>query len=161
MQAEQILKAAAEKQASDIFIVAGVELSFKIKNQIQRMGEERMMPEDTERIILEIYSLGQRDPARMLKTGDDDFSFSLVGVSRFRVSVYRQRGSLAAVVRVIAFQPVSYTHLDVYKRQAQRGTAPAGHAQRGRAHPFPNSGKRGGCGALYRRQGVHLSLIHN
>lgn len=126
MQAEQILKAAAEKQASDIFVVAGVELSFKIKNQIQRMGEERMMPEDTERIILEIYSLGQRDPARMLKTGDDDFSFSLVGVSRFRVSVYRQRGSLAAVVRVIAFQLPDPKELGIPDIVLELGKRPKG-----------------------------------
>ena len=41
---------------------------------------------------------------RLLETGDDDFSFSLPGLSRFRVSTYKQRGSLAAVIRVIAFQ---------------------------------------------------------
>ncbi len=103
MDAEQILKIAADAQASDIFIVAGLPLSLKVSNQIQRHGEERLTPEDTDRIIHEIYQLGQRKPNRMLEIGDDDFSFSMVGISRYRVSVYRQRGSLAAVVRVIAF----------------------------------------------------------
>ena len=39
----------------------------------------------------------------MLETGDDDFSMAIPGLSRFRVNTYRQRGSLAAVIRIIAF----------------------------------------------------------
>ena len=37
------------------------------------------------------------------RAGDDDFSFAVPGLARFRVNAYRQRGSLAAVVRVVAF----------------------------------------------------------
>lgn len=37
------------------------------------------------------------------KTGDDDFSFAIPGVSRFRVSTFKQRGSYSAVIRVIFF----------------------------------------------------------
>ncbi|MDL2237767.1 PilT/PilU family type 4a pilus ATPase [Christensenellaceae bacterium OttesenSCG-928-K19] len=103
MEAEQILKIAADTEASDIFIISGLPLSLKVNNQIQRYQDEVLMPEDTDRIIHELYGLGQRSPDRMLETGDDDFSFSMKGVSRYRVSVYRQRGSLATVVRVIAF----------------------------------------------------------
>ena len=40
---------------------------------------------------------------KVLKTGDEDFSFSLSHISRFRASIFRQRGSLAAVIRVVAF----------------------------------------------------------
>lgn len=40
----------------------------------------------------------------LLVHGDDDFSFAIPGVSRFRVSAYKQRGALSAVIRVITFQ---------------------------------------------------------
>ena len=103
MEAEQILKQAAQASASDIFIVAGLPVSYKVNNQIQRQTDQRLMPEDTEVIVRELYRFAKRSPEKMLETGDDDFSFSLEGVSRYRASVYRQRGSLAAVVRVIAF----------------------------------------------------------
>ena len=103
MGAEEILRDAAQKNASDIFIIAGLPISLKVNNKIERAGEEALRPEDTDRIIHELYGLGQRSPERMLESGDDDFSFSLVGISRYRISIYRQRGSLAAVVRVIAF----------------------------------------------------------
>ena len=63
------------------------------------------MPEQTESLLRTIYKLaGNRDMSKLLETGDDDFSFSISGVSRFRVNAYKQRGSLAAVIRVIAFR---------------------------------------------------------
>ena len=104
MQLTEMLKAAVEKGASDIFIVSGLPLAYKINNSIQNQSEEKLYPDATRRMILEIYELAsQRDPKRLLEKGDDDFSVSLVGVSRFRVSTYKQRGSLAAVIRVVKF----------------------------------------------------------
>lgn len=104
MQLTEMLKEAVEKGASDIFIVSGLPLAYKINNSNQNQSEEKLYPDATRRMILEIYELAsQRDPKRLLEKGDDDFSFSLVGVSRFRVSTYKQRGSLAAVIRVVKF----------------------------------------------------------
>ncbi len=113
MTAEGILRAAAEAKAADIFIVAGLPVSFKISNHIQRYNDENLVPDDTERIIYELYDLGKRKTDRVRETGDDDFSFSIVGISRYRVSVYRQRGSLASVVRVIAFTLPDPTKLGI------------------------------------------------
>ncbi|MCI6795789.1 MAG: PilT/PilU family type 4a pilus ATPase [Lachnospiraceae bacterium] len=51
-----------------------------------------------------IYTLADnRDISRLITAGDDDFSFAMPGLSRFRVSAYKQRGSLSAVIRVVAF----------------------------------------------------------
>ena len=63
------------------------------------------MPADTEILLRQIYQISNnRNFDRFLEIGDDDFSFSIPGLSRFRVNTYRQRGSLAAVIRVIAFE---------------------------------------------------------
>lgn len=57
------------------------------------------------KILEAIYQMANnRDISRLHNTGDDDFSFSIPGLSRFRINAYKQRGSLAAVIRVIAFQ---------------------------------------------------------
>ena len=97
------LSYATENNASDIFIIAGRPLSVKIDGKMYIFGE-RLMPDDTDRLIHQIYSMaGNRNIDPFLQTGDDDFSFSIPGLSRFRVNAYRQRGSLAAVIRVIAF----------------------------------------------------------
>ncbi|WP_302762098.1 type IV pilus twitching motility protein PilT [Christensenella hongkongensis] len=126
MDADAILRIAAERQASDIFIVAGLPLSLKISNQIHRHGDEKLMPEDTERIIREIYQLGQRNQEKMLTEGDDDFSFSMTGISRYRVSVYRQRSSIAAVVRVIAFSLPDARQLGIPDTVLDLGRKPKG-----------------------------------
>ena len=100
----EYLSYATTKHASDIFIIAGRPLSFKIDGKLSTYGD-RMMPADTESFLRQIYHMANdRNFDSFLKTGDDDFSFSIPGLSRFRVNTYRQRGSLAAVIRVIAFE---------------------------------------------------------
>lgn len=90
--------------ASDIFIVAGRPLTYKLHNQIVTLDDERLMPGDTAHLIREIYHLADdRDITILDQVGDDDFSFALTGVARFRINAYKQRGSLSAVIRVITF----------------------------------------------------------
>ncbi|MDO4522998.1 MAG: PilT/PilU family type 4a pilus ATPase, partial [Eubacteriales bacterium] len=102
---KQLLELAVQRRASDIFIVAGRQITFKVNGEMRMLNEEIMMPKDTGDVVRDIYRLAEdRDIARLLEVGDDDFSFSLTGVSRFRVSTYKQRGSLAAVIRVIAME---------------------------------------------------------
>ena len=100
----EMLQKATNANASDIFIVAGLPLSYKVNGILHSEGE-RLMPKDTELLIRSIYELdGNRSMNHFLETGDDDFSFAVPGLSRYRVSTYKQRGSLAAVIRVIAFE---------------------------------------------------------
>ena len=90
--------------ASDIFIVAGLPLSYKLNGNIVTEGEEKLMPADTASLITEIYRLAsERDMTRLKENGDDDFSFALKGIARFRINAFKQRGSLSAVIRVIKF----------------------------------------------------------
>ena len=103
MNAKELLQTATLAQASDIFIIAGRPLSYKVNGALCTEGE-RLMPADTEQLIREIFELASgRSIEPFLNSGDDDFSFAVPGLSRFRVSTYKQRGSLAAVIRIISF----------------------------------------------------------
>lgn len=109
----EFLKEATQARASDIFIVAGLPLSYKTHGSMHRTGD-RLTPDMTEQIIKDIYELaGNRNMKPFLKKGDDDFSFAIPSCSRFRVSTYKQRGSLAAVIRVIAFELPNPTELGI------------------------------------------------
>ncbi len=109
-----ILKDAAEKKASDIFIVAGIPVSYKINGNIVRTDGERLMPDDTKELIEQMYHMSnERSMESFEKTGDDDFSFSVNNLSRFRINAYRQRGSMAAVIRVISFTLPNYKELGI------------------------------------------------
>lgn len=99
-----ILESAVKEGASDVFIVAGLPVTWRANGKIHNMDGMKLMPGQTESYVKEIYSLaGERNVDVLLRTGDDDFSFAIQGVSRFRVNAYKQRGSLSAVVRVITF----------------------------------------------------------
>ena len=113
MNATELLQAATQAHASDIFIVAGLPLSYKVNGVLHTEGE-RLMPANTEQLIRDIFQLaGNRSMQRFLDTGDDDFSFAIPGLSRYRVSTYKQRGSLAAVIRIIAFELPDPTDLGI------------------------------------------------
>ncbi|MCL1858332.1 MAG: type IV pilus twitching motility protein PilT [Oscillospiraceae bacterium] len=100
----EIFKEATEKKASDIFIVAGLPLSIKVKGEIIPIIPDRLMPDDTEIVVKEIFDIAQNPNwERFLETGDADFSMSVPPYGRFRVNTYRQRSSLAAVLRLVAF----------------------------------------------------------
>ncbi len=97
------LRKAVETGASDIFVVAGGAVSCRQSGRLCAMDESRVMPPDTERLITSLYEMAGRSTDSYREKGDDDFSFAVNGLARFRVSAYRQRGSLAAVIRVVSF----------------------------------------------------------
>jgi len=121
---ENVLEEAAKKGASDLYLISGKPLSMKLGGDIMELHNERLMPADTMDYIQEIYKLSSnRDLTRITETGDDDFSFSLPGVARFRVSAFKQRGTLAAVIRIVAFDlpdPSSLAIPQVALDQVQR-----------------------------------------
>lgn len=98
-----MLQDAVEKQASDIFIVSGIPVSYKLNGTIQPQNDERILPEISEKMLIEAYKIADRDIGKLRANGDDDFSISIKGLSRFRINAYKQRGSLAAVIRLVAF----------------------------------------------------------
>ena len=70
MNIEEFLTLSAKEEASDLFIVAGLPLTMKVNGVMRRINEEKMMPQDTEKIIREIYEKAlDRDIDQLLKTG--------------------------------------------------------------------------------------------
>ena len=96
---------AVVQNASDIFIIPGLPLSYKINGEICQVNSQKLLPADTERLIRTIYQLSSNRSMEHLNLhGDDDLSCSIVGKARFRASIMKQRGSLAAVIRVVHFE---------------------------------------------------------
>ncbi len=99
-----ILKKAAENQAADIFIVCGAVLSFKANGRMYELDGNALSPEDTKNLVLQIFHLAKRDiTEEQLPEREKDFSLSVAGVGRFRVNIYKQRGSFSAVLRYVPF----------------------------------------------------------
>ncbi|WP_295586486.1 type IV pilus twitching motility protein PilT [uncultured Oscillibacter sp.] len=107
------LEQAVQDRASDLFIVAGGPVSEKRDGRIIPISGEKVFPGETERLIAGLYDMADRSMEHYRQTGDDDFSFAVSGLARFRVNAYQQRGSLAAVVRVVAFEIPDYQTLHI------------------------------------------------
>ena len=103
MEMEAVLHRAIDVRASDIFIIAGLPLTYKVNGRQLREGE-MLTPADTARLVEGIYALCGRNMGRCAaEDADDDFSFAIPHLGRFRANVLHQRGSLAVVLRVIQF----------------------------------------------------------
>lgn len=109
----QYLEQAVNDQASDLFIIAGGPVSEKLEGHIRPLDTQRLLPPQTQALIREIYTLAGRSMERYIETGDDDFSFAVPGLARFRVNAYKQRSSLAAVVRVVSFDIPDYQSIHI------------------------------------------------
>ena len=100
----QIFEAAINQGASDIFIVPGTEIKFAVQGHTVNFGDAPLRAADTLELIREIYDQGASSTIdAVLRTGDDDFSVSVPNLGRFRCNIYKQRGSLAAVIRCVRF----------------------------------------------------------
>lgn len=105
MQFQNLLKEMINVKASDVFINAGLPLSYAAAGQHVRTDTEPLTPSDAKSFVSAIYELAGRDmePFERSMNHDDDFSFAVSGVGRFRANIFRQRGSYGAVIRVIPF----------------------------------------------------------
>lgn len=104
MKIEKLLESAVKRGASDLFLIAGLPVTYKVQKRMEKQEEALLSPQDTRELIGEVYELADRDRQNRLEQGlDDDFSFAASGLGRFRINVFRQRGSYAAVIRVIQF----------------------------------------------------------
>ena len=110
---QEWLKMAVDKNTSDIFIGVGRHVSFKIDGVIIKQGDTPVGKEEAEGMINELFNLAGRDIAKFKQNGDDDFPITLPGVARFRVSAYNQRGTHAAVIRVVMFDLPNHKDLSI------------------------------------------------
>ena len=105
------LKRAVDAGASDIFIGAGRSVTFKINGILVPQDGDFIKPHNAEELITSLYELAYRPMARYLEDGDDDFPVTVPGVARFRINTYRQRSTMAAIVRVVLFNIPDYKDL--------------------------------------------------
>ena len=97
------LQTAVNTNAADLFLIAGKEVCVKGTDGIKPLSDKRIMPNETEELVRQIYELAKRELPAELSRWDDDFALSVPNMARFRINVFQQRGSLAAVIRVVHF----------------------------------------------------------
>lgn len=127
-----LLSKTIEAEASDLHLTVGVPPIIRNNGRLIKLGTNKLTPEDIEAFAKEIL---QAKYEEYNKIGELDISYSVPGVGRFRVKVFKQRNSDAIAIRVIALKIPTLDELKhpaVIKElvQKQRGlvlvTGPAG-----------------------------------
>lgn len=109
----EILKEAVGCGASDIFCIAGSQIRLKINEQMTFLGEGLLKADDCSELVRTVYQLAGRDLELLFQNQEDDFSFSLSNLARFRINAYLQRGSQALVIRVIRYNLPDYQEMSI------------------------------------------------
>ena len=99
-----LLKKAVGLGGADVFVIPGAAVSVKVNNSLIKLTDHILQPPDTEKLVRQMYELAHRDIKHLDQAGDDDFSFAIKDVSRFRCNAYKQRGTLAAICRIVNFE---------------------------------------------------------
>src|ERR1700730_6230288 len=92
------------KQVSDLIFSPGRAPQIEINGQLKEVniaGVGKLLPEATQRIATDLIGKHEIVASKLEKEGSTDLSYSLPGIARFRVNVFRQRGTYAIVMRVI------------------------------------------------------------
>ena len=99
MDFDDLLKLMLQKQASDLFITAGVPPSIKVHGRIQPVGEMSLTPDQASAMVRSVMTPEQI--AEFERSHECQFAISSPGVGRFRVSAFMQRNHAGMVLRRI------------------------------------------------------------
>lgn len=96
---DKLFQLMAEKQASDIFISAGVPINIKIQGNTMPVNQQVMDPAMVEKIAFELMTPDQIKTFEA--TMEMNLSFGVPQIGNFRINLFRQRGSISIVIRYI------------------------------------------------------------
>jgi len=107
-----LLQVMVERGASDLHITTGTQPQLRLNGRLVPLTEfEILTPQDTQRLAYSVLNEGQKQ--KFEEDNELDFSFGIQKLARFRCNVYRQRGAVAAAVRVIPFLIRSFEELNL------------------------------------------------
>lgn len=96
---EEILRNAKIAGASDVHITVGIPPKMRVNGDLLSMNYPKMLPPDTEAIVNQVMNEKQKE--LFLERGEYDMSFSIRDLGRYRVNIYKQRGSAALAFRLV------------------------------------------------------------
>jgi len=96
---ERVLRLMAEKNASDVYLSANSPILIKINGQLLQLSDQPLTHSQPRQLLAELLTPSQLE--ELDDTGELNMSIGLPGVGSFRLSGFKQRGSIAAVFRCI------------------------------------------------------------
>jgi twitching motility protein PilT len=114
-----------DRGASDLHITTGTYPQIRQNGKLLPLTEfEQLMPQDTQRLAYSVLNEGQKQ--KFEEDNELDLSFGIQGLARFRCNVYRQRGAVAAAIRVIPIKIRTFGELNLPPIVEQMADRPKG-----------------------------------
>lgn len=95
----EYLSLVVEKNASDLHLTVGKPPTIRLHGDLIEINDKPLTPEDTEALMKSITS--ETHQARLAEVGGSDFGFAFGDLARFRVSIFKQKGYIGLVLRLI------------------------------------------------------------
>jgi len=99
LKIRQLLQVMVEQDASDLYLMAGAPPGYRINGMIRRLGESELNPVTVERLADKL--MNEKQKTDFATEMEMNLSAAVAGLGRFRVNVYRQRGTVGMVIRQI------------------------------------------------------------
>ena len=96
---EKVLRLMAEKRASDVYLSANMPILIKINGQVLQLSDQPMTTQQPRQLLAEMLTPSQLE--ELDDTGELNVGIGMAKIGSFRLSAFRQRGTIAAVFRCI------------------------------------------------------------
>ncbi len=96
---DKVMRLMAERKASDVFLSANMPILIKIDGQMLQLSDQVLTPMQPRQLLAEVLSPQQLE--ELDDTGELNLAIAIPGVGSFRLSAFKQRGTVAGVVRHI------------------------------------------------------------
>lgn len=99
MDLKRLFQMVVDEKASDLLLSAGVPPCLKKDNEVKRLSASIITPQQIETYARELMSTVQKEEFERSK--ELDFAYTFPDIGRFRINIYRQRGSVSIAIRPI------------------------------------------------------------
>ncbi|MFN8124301.1 MAG: PilT/PilU family type 4a pilus ATPase [Thermoleophilia bacterium] len=111
---QAILAYAIRRGASDVHLKVPARPMLRVDGRLEPIADHPpLTPADTDAFAAEVCERNDAKLAEFRESGDADLSFAAPGIGRFRVNLFRQRGSASMVMRVVPFSVKTLEELDM------------------------------------------------
>jgi len=110
---DRLLQACVNQNASDIHIVTGRPPVFRVDGKLRSLETKVIMPDDAVALMKSITP--DRNQQELQEEGGTDFGFAFGDKARFRVAVFKQRGNVSMVLRLIPYKLLSFEQIGLPK----------------------------------------------
>jgi len=119
-----LLRMLVDREGSDLHITVGNPPVGRVHGHLQFFGEKVLTAEDTERLMKSIASVDNQQ--ELQEVGGSDFGFAFEDIARFRVSIFKQKGYVGLVLRLIPNNIMTFEEIGLPQNLKEIITVPRG-----------------------------------